>query len=135
MNIHCGDEYKFVLRLLNSLDTKHENDLSLKIIRDNQDEIKKSIFNKSINVDDKEEKYQFLHYLYKKQPEIIQDIFRDQKAVGELFEKISRLLKGKPIEKKMACLYLFFVKQFTDSHSEQINAIESVFPLAREFSI
>jgi len=135
MNIHCGDEYKFILKLLNSLDTKHENYLSLKIISDNQNEIKKSIFNKSINVDDKEEKYQFLHYLYKKQPEIIRDIFNDQKQVDELFEKIHRLLKGKSIEKNIACLYLFFVKQFTQSHSTQISAVEAVFPIARNFSI
>lgn len=135
MIIHSGSEYKFVLTLLNSLDTEDENDLSQKIIRDNKDEIKKSIFNKAINVDNKKEKYSFLVYLFRKSPDIIRDIFSCQEEVDELFIKLQRLLKGKAIEKNIARLYAFFIKEFTKSHTAQINALEARFLSVRKYSI
>ncbi len=135
IDTHLGSKYKFTLNLLNSLDAEHENALSLKILSDNKEEIKNGIFSKSVNIDDKKEKYDFFCYLYKKLPQLIQDIFSDQKEVDELFEKIHRLLKGKPMEENIACLYLFFVKQFTQSHSTKVKAVETAFPSTRKFSI
>jgi hypothetical protein len=135
MNTHLGSEFKFILNLLNALDSKHENELTRKILIDNKEEITQSIFSTAVNVDDKKEKYDFLNYLYKKSPEIIEDIFSNQKEVDELFVKIYRLLKGKPVEKNIACLYLFFVKRFTQSHSEKIKDVETTFPSTKKFSI
>jgi hypothetical protein len=135
METHLGSEFKFILNLLNALDSKHENELSQKILIDNKEEITKSIFSTAVNIDDKKEKYEFLNYLYKKSPGIVEEIFSNQKEVDELLKKIQRLLKGKSVEKKIACSYLFFVKQFTPSHSAKIKAVEAAFPSVKEYRI
>ncbi len=135
MNIHSGNEYKFVLAFLDSLYSEGENDLVIKIIRDNRDTIKKSIFCKSVNVDDNKKKYDFLVFLYKRSPETLKYIFSFQEEVDELFTKLYRLLRGKAIEKDIARLYLFFIKEFTQSHTTKIKAVEAQFPSTREYGI
>ena len=128
-------EYGIVLNLLNTLDTNGEVNLSLKILKDNIEEIKNGIFTKSTNVDDAKQKHDFFVYIYKKTPGILRNIFSSREDVDKLFVKIKRLLKGKKAEKNMGRLYMFFIKTFTKSHTASITAIETRYPSVRNYII
>lgn len=128
MNFHGNDGYELILNILKTLDENNENDLSLKIIRDNENTIKDSILNNISNADNSKDKYDLLVYIYYNIPSLLETIFSDSLKVNSLIKKINTLLRGKNVEKKTAKLYILFIKEFTTKHDEEIKKVEKHFP-------
>ena len=135
MHFHGDDGYKFNLAFLKALDKDNSLKLSLSIIKSNKAIIEESIFNNISNADRSKYKYDFLVYLFHKSPNFLKEIFQNKEKVDKHIKKIYTLLRGKKMEKKIGNLYLFFVKEFSEVHQEEIKEIESKFPSTRRFNI
>ena len=135
IHFHGDDGYKFNLALLKALDKDNSPELSFRIIESNKSIIEESIFNNISNADKSKDKYDFLVYLFHKNSNFLRELFENKEKVDKHIKKIYTLLRGKKMEKKIGNLYLFFIKEFSEIHQEEIKKIKSKFPSTRGFSI
>lgn len=135
LKISIGDECELYLHILTSLENDNEIELVRSIVFYNKDNIGKAIFSSSTNIDRHKSKFNFLTYAFCKNQKIFQEIFSDDNKNKELLLKIKRLLKGTKMEKQIAKLYLFFIRECSNSFDEDINQLEKRYPSIKRFHI
>ena len=135
MEFHGDDGYHFSLLLIKSFDEDNNKELSNRIIQENKNSIQETIFNNISNIDGSKYKYDFLVYLFHKNPNFIKELFDDKEKVDNLIRKIPSLLRGKKIEKKIGNLYLFFIVNFSKIHQGKVKKLKSKFSSISRFKI
>ncbi|WP_456373847.1 nSTAND3 domain-containing NTPase [Methanocaldococcus sp.] len=135
MYFHGSEGYKFILEFLEALEEENKFELVSKIIQDNKSIIEDAIFNNISNADKSINKYNFLIYLFNKKPNLLKELFDNEEKVNKHIKKIYTLLRGKAIEKKIGKLYLFFIKEFSSKHQEDIKKLELKFPSTKKFKL
>lgn len=135
MHFHGDKGYKFAFEFLEALEEEDKSDMVSKILQDNEKVIEDAIINNTSNADRSNEKYDFLVYLFNKTPNLLRELFENEEKVNKHIKKIYTLLRGKKIEKKMGNLYLFFIKNFSLNHQDDIKKLESTFPSTKKFRL
>lgn len=132
---HDCSECEEELLILKFIMDEEGETLAKRMLRENEDEISKSIFSESINIDDKKGKFDLLIFIHLNFPDILKNIFSDQEKNIKMLKKITRLLKGKKHEKNIARLYIFLIKIYSPVTIQKIFEIEKRYPSVKKFDI
>ena len=134
MKFHDCSECKITLDIVQFI-KEDCKEVAWRVVSENANEIRTCIFSKSLNVDDKKEKYDFLVFLYQYYPDVLKGVFDNEIQINELLRKIYRLIKGKIQERNIARLYAFFIKKYAQGFRLELENLERRFPTIRRFSI
>lgn len=132
LNIHIGDECLGYLDLLKAIEDKNKRGLVQRILTENKDNIAKSIFSGSSNIDRNQSKIELILFSNERVPELYNELFNNSINLHALFKKIPKLMGGTKIEKKHAKLYLLLVETYFRGEHEDIKTLKARYPSLKQ---